>query len=369
MIKSIEFDDCVTAAIGNGTRELDQWQLQLPVEVRSRVVALIEAPNWDELSQGAAVKMPSMPTSAEILTVPSVIPGIVAVAAILCGIFFGFIFQSAAIVYLCLTVAAFSIGTTIFLQSRAKGFAAAFGIAPSIEGTRTRADFVRFQMGIAETLRITGVALAIMLSVLIVWVLYTIDNRFFGGVDSVVAASIRAGTIFIFPIAIWIAWYSCSQKRGAVFKFARCLRGLLARNLSPLWVSWLYEGKRRPAKVDAVERTDRTIKQVVVDYWPLLALFLICFAFFANTQWLEGQFNVEPIPGYRRGKTHWVNYVVQWLFQHPASTLFIAAPLGSLSIAAFAYRLLRLAIPEFAGSIAIAIFFISILVFAAKGAA
>lgn len=166
--------------------------------------------------------------------------------AILCAIFFGFIFQSAAVVYLCLTVAAFSLGTTIFLQSRARGFAAAFGKAPPLDATLTRADFVRFQKGIAETFRITGVVLAITLAVLIARFLYKIDDRYFGGKDSVAAASIRAGTIFTIPTVIWIAWYSFGQKRGAVYKIVRCMRGFLARKLSPLWVSWFYEAKRKP---------------------------------------------------------------------------------------------------------------------------
>ncbi len=138
MFKSIEFDDCVLAGIGNGTRDIDQWQLQLPLEIRSRVVAIVEAPNWHELPQGSRIEMPATPNSNAALTLPSLSLGILTIAAILCGIIFGFIFQSAAIVYLCLTVAGFSIGTTIFLQSRAKGVAAALGINPSIEDAQSR---------------------------------------------------------------------------------------------------------------------------------------------------------------------------------------------------------------------------------------
>ncbi len=211
--------------------------------------------------------------------------------------------------------------------------------------------------------------LAIMLSVLLVWALYEVDKRYFGEVDSMVAASIRAATIFVFPITIWFAWYSYRKRSGAVFTVARCMRGLLASNLSPIWVSWLYAGKRYPAKVDAVQPTDRTLKQVAVDNWLLPVLFVICLVLFSNTQWLEGQFNVDPVPDNRRGKAHWVNYVVQWLFQHPTSTLFIAAPLGSLSIAGFAFKLLKVAIPKLAGRIAMAIFFLSLLLFATRSLA
>jgi hypothetical protein len=49
--------------------------------------------------------------------------------------------------------------------------------------------------------------------------------------------------------------------------------------------------------------------------------------------------------------------------------LFIAAPLGSWSVAVFAYRLLKLIKPKFAAVIAIALFFVSILLFAARAAA
>ena len=369
MFNSIEFDDYVVAGLGNRTSDNDQWPAELPADVRSQVVAIVQAPNWDELPRSAIVHTPSMPTNAEILTGQSLILGIGTVAAILCAIFFGFIFQSAAVVYLCLTVAAFSLGATIFLQSRAKGFAAAFGKAPSMDGTLTRADFVRFQKGIAETCRITGVVLAITLAVLIILVLYKIDDRYFGGQDSVAAATIRAGTIFTIPTVIWIAWYSLGKKRGAVYTVVRYLRGFVARNLSPLWVSWLYEAKRKPKWIEVVQPTDRTMKQVLENNWPLLALFLICIVYLANTGWLEGHYNVEDVPRHRRGKAHWVNYVVQWLFHHPTSTLFVAAPLGSLSVAVFAYRLLKLVNPKFAGAIAITLFFVSILLFAARGAA
>ena len=362
MIKSIEFDDYVLAGIGNGTLNIDQWQLQVPLDVRSQVVALVEAPNWDELPQVEMVEGPSEPTREEVLTRYSLTLGIVAVAAILCGIIFGFIFQSSLIVYLCLTVAALGIGATIWLQSRPKGIAAALGLAPSIEGTATRANFVRSQMSIAETLRITGIIVSLTLSMQLVWALCTIDYRYLGEEDSTVVALIRSGLIFFIPIAIWIAWYQCRQKRGAVFKVARCVRGFLGRNLSPLWVSWLYEAKRNPTEIPVLERSMKKVG----DNLLLLAFFLICFVFFADTQWLDGKFSPEPVPLGRNGKWNWVNAVVQWMFEHPNSTLFMAAPLGSFSIAAFAYQSSKLLIPKSAGRFALAIFFLSILLFAIR---
>lgn len=74
--------------------------------------------------------------------------------------------------------------------------------------------------------------------------------------DSMVAALIRSGRIFFIPVAIWIAWFQCRQKRGAVLKITRGLRCFLGRNLSPLWGSWLYEAKRKPTSTnrDAFEK-------------------------------------------------------------------------------------------------------------------
>ena len=230
-------------------------------------------------------------------------------------------------------------------------------------------SFVRSQMSIAETLRITGIIVSLTLSMQLVWALCTIDYRYLGEEDSTVVALIRSGLIFFIPIAIWIAWYQCRQKRGAVFKITRCLRGFLGRNLSPLWVSWLYEAKRKPTEIHVLEPTKRSMKQVFVDNLLLLAFFLICFVFFADTQWLDGKFSVEPVPLGRRGKWHWVNAVVQWMFEHPNSTLFMAAPLGSFSIAASAYQSSKLLIPKSAGRVALAIFFLSLLLFAIRAGA
>ena len=68
-----------------------------------------------------------------------------------------------------------------------------------------------------------------------------------------------------------------------------------------------------------------------------------------------------------QGKARWVTHVVIWMFEHPTSTLFIGASLGSLSIAIFSHNLSKWTIPKFARRIAIAIFFLSILLFAAIG--
>ncbi len=365
MLNSLEFDDYVVAGLGSGTQDFDQW----PAEVRSQVVAIVQAPNWHELPRSAVVPAPSMPTNAEILTGQSLILGIVAVAAILCAVFFGFIFQSAVVVYLFLTVAAISLGATVFLQSRARGFAAALGKAPSINDAWTPAEIVRFQQAIAETIRITAVILGITSAVLLVRLLYLIDDRYFGGQDSVAPAMLRAATIFAIPTGIGITWVSFEKKRGSIYMLARCLRGFLARNLTPLWVSWLYEAKRKPTKHKSVEQTDQTLMRILENNWPLLALFLICLVCLANTQWLEGHYDMRAVLGYRRSKASWINTVIHWLFQHPTSTLFIAAPLGSMSIAVFVYRLMKVVKPRLAGTTAIVLFCLSLLLFAVRGAA
>ena len=132
MFKSLEFDDDVVAELNNRKLNRAEQQSERPPDLRSKAVAIVEAPSWNELPDGAQATSSSLLTSEVILTGQSAISGIIGVAAI----------------------ALFSIGTTIFVQSRrARGYAAAFGIAPAPNDTLTRQQFVKKQMEFAGLLR------------------------------------------------------------------------------------------------------------------------------------------------------------------------------------------------------------------------
>lgn len=366
MFKSLEFDDYVVAELSNRKLNRSEQQSELPPYWRSKAVAIVEARNWNERPEDAQVISPYLPKREEILTGPSAVFGMIGVAAILCGIVFGFLFESTLIVYLSLLVALLSIGTAVVLQSRrADGIAAAFGIAPTPNGTLTPQQFVEKQMQFAALLKGIACAGACMLFVLILKGLAAIDQMTLGADDSVVAASIRSGTIFLIAIAIWSTLNSW-KKSGIVFQFARWLRGFLALNLSPLWVSWLYEAKSKFARPDVSDRSSQTIKQIAFDNAPLLAFFLFSVVFQANPQWLNG---IKKPGAANRGKSAWVSDVVFWMSQHPASIMFMGAMLGSFSIAFFSHQLSASIKPQFAGGIAIVVFLLSILLFAAIGAA
>ena len=48
MFKSLALDDCIVAEINN--RKLNLAESELPPDLRSKVIAIVEAPNWNELS-------------------------------------------------------------------------------------------------------------------------------------------------------------------------------------------------------------------------------------------------------------------------------------------------------------------------------
>ena len=365
MFKSLALDDCIVAEINN--RKLNLAESELPPDLRSKIIAIVEAPKWNEVSEGALATSSSLPTSEAILKGWPGLLGIIAIAAVVCGVVFGFLFESATIVYVCFTAAILSIGTIVVLQSRsAKGYAAVFGIAFNPDGELTREDFVKHQTAMAEILKAIAKVGSCMLLVLMVWLLTRIDKMTYGADDSVVAASIRSVAICLIPMTIWGTWNSW-KKRGPVFQVARCLRGFLALNFSPFWVSWLYEPKYWLAKPGVPERKNPTIMQIVKDNCVLLAIFLFFVVCLANPQWLDGENKPQTPRHDSKGKARWVTHVVIWMFEHPTSTFFIGASLGSLSIAIFSHNLSKWTNPNFAGRIAIAIFFLSILLFAAIG--
>ncbi len=346
MFKSLEFDDFVVAGIHNAKLNAPEWQADLPQDLRSKVVAIVEAPNWNESPNVAAVAAPPLPAAETILSGKSAFFGVTGVVAILCGVVFGFLFESSMIVYLCSTIAIVGIGAAVFLQSRAKGPAAAFRIALAPNDALARGEFVKHQMAIAEILKAVAKVGSISLLVLIVWQLSAIDRLTLGADDSLAAATIRLGTIGFIAFSIWSSWNSW-KKGGAIFQIARCIRGLLARHLSPFWVSWLYEAKSSLAKPNLSERAHPTIMKVAMDNWPLLAISVFCAVCLANTQWLDGMVaRADAARGERNGKWSWLNDMALWMHEHPTSTLWMVATVALSSIACFSYRLLKAINPQ-----------------------